>query len=312
MDKMRGIILGTAIIFICTSIFLFVVYRPSMLRRVPYAAPEAAYHSWDEILANPRQITIRTYSTGTMTTPLSVLMNLEHRRAKDIKDELVRYPVNVSIIQHQAQGSYLIDAGLDASYVHNPLGSMKGVMTKGLGRAAQDPNTDIASILKGEKVRISGVFLTHLHFDHTAGILDLPKDAPYFVSTDEPYANFRFFYHGDHFAAVDEIYDIDPAAGIELPPFGKSVDLFGDGSLWAISAGGHSRGHLMYFVNGIEGQILVTGDACNTQYQFDTGVGPGGFSSDLEQAQETLDRIIAFTEQHPGVELVYGHDLGSH
>jgi len=246
-----------------------------------------------------------------MTTLLSGIMNLEHSQAQDIKDELVQYPVNVNLIQHQELGSYLIDAGLDASYVHNPLGSMKGIMVKGrLGRATQDPNTDIATILDREKVRIEGVFLTHMHFDHTAGILDLPKAIPYFVSKDEPYANFRFFFHGDHLAGVEEIYDIDLAAGIELPPFGKSVDVFGDGSLWAIPSSGHSKGHMMYFVNGIEDQILVTADACNTQYQFDKGIGPGGtYSSNVEQAQDTLERIIAFKERYPQVNLVYGHDL---
>ena len=312
MQISRRIYLGITALLVFTSIFLFAVWQPSMIRRVPYSAPEAAYHSWDEILSNPQPITIRIYSTGMMTTRLSVIMNLEHSQAQDIKDELVQYPVNVNLIKHKELGSYLIDAGLDASYVHNPLGSMKGIMTKRLGRATQDPNTDIATILDIEKVRIRGVFLTHLHFDHTAGILELPKDITYFVSKDEPYANFRFFYHGDHLAGVDELYEIDLAAGIDLPPLGKGVDVFGDGSLWAISARGHSKEQIMYFVNGIEGQILVTGDACNTQYQFDTGVGPGGFSNDLEQAQETLDRIIAFKEQYPEVKLVYGHDLQSH
>jgi len=71
-------------------------------------------------------------------------------------------------------------------------------------------------------------------------------------------------YHGDHLAGVDEIYDIDLPEGIELSPLGKGVDISGDRSHWAISASGHSKGQIMYFVNGIEGQILVTGDACNT------------------------------------------------
>jgi glyoxylase-like metal-dependent hydrolase (beta-lactamase superfamily II) len=129
------------------------------------------------------------------------------------------------------------------------------------------------------------------------------------VSKDERYENFRFFFHGDHLAGVEEIYDIDMAEGIELPPLGKSADVFGDGSLWAISSSGHSRGHLMYFINGIEGQILMTGDACNTQFQFDTGIGPGSFSSNIEQAQVALDRIKVFMERYPQVRLVYGHDL---
>ena len=43
--------------------------------------------------------------------------------------------------------------------------------------------------------------------------------------------------------------------------------------------------------------------------QFDRGIGPGYFSSDLEEAQDVLDRIIRFKEQHPEVKLVFGHDL---
>ena len=313
MPKSKRLLLGIAVILVFTAIFLFVIYQPSMIRSIPYPAPEPAYRSWEDILSHPQPITIRTYSTGMMTTLLSGIMNLEHSQAQDIKDGLVQYPVNVNLIQHQELGSYLIDAGLDASYVHNPLGSMKGIMVKGrLGRATQDPNTDIATILDRETVRIEGVFLTHMHFDHTAGILDLPKDIPYFVSKDEPYQNFRFFYHGDHFAGVEEIYDIDLAAGIELPPFGKSVDVCGDGSLWAIASSGHSKGHVMYMINGIDEKVLFTGDACNNHDQFEMAIGPGFYSSDLEGGQEVLERIILFKERYPKVKLVYGHDLKTH
>ena len=118
--------------------------------------------------------------------------------------------------------------------------------------------------------------------------------------------------HGDYLAGIDELYEIDFTAGIDLPPLGKGVDVFGDGSLWVISSSGHSKGHVLYLSNGTEDQVLVTGDACNTQYQFDTGIGPGTFSSDLEQAQVVLERIIVFKELYPEDKLVFGHDLQSH
>jgi glyoxylase-like metal-dependent hydrolase (beta-lactamase superfamily II) len=240
-------------------------------------------------------------------------MNLKHELAQDIDDEPVEIPVIVGLIQHQALGAYLIDAGLDASYAHKPYGSMKGILVKPfLGRGTQEPNTHIAAILKRENIDVQGVWLTHLHFDHTAGILDLPKDIPYVVNKDEPYRNFRYFMHNEHLAGIDELYGIDFSAGIDLPPLGKGVDVFGDGSLWAISSSGHSRGLVSYFINGAEGQVFFAGDACNTQYQFDTAIGPGSYSSDLEQAQESLERIIAFKQQYPKVRLVYGHDLKTH
>jgi len=248
-----------------------------------------------------------------MQTSLSGIMNLEHEKAQNIKDEVIEIPVNVGLVQHQEYGAYLIDAGLDKSYVHSPHGTIRGLMVKSyLGKGSQEPNTHIAAILNRESIQLEGVFLTHLHQDHTAGIVDLPKDIPYVAGKNERYVNFRFFMQSDHLAGIDALYEIDFATGIELPPLGKAVDLFGDGSLWAISSSGHSAGHVIFLINGIDEQVLFTGDACNDHYQFEMGIGPGFYSSDLEGGQEALERIILFKERYPKVKLVYGHDLKTH
>ena len=313
MQKSRRILLGITVILVFTSIFFFVVWQPSMIRRIPYPAPEPAYHSWDDILSHPQPVTIRTHSTGIMQTTLSAIMNLEHEQAQNIEDEVIKIPVNVGIIQHQEFGAYLIDAGLDKSYVHNQHGTIRGLMVKSyLGKGSQEPNTHIAAILNQESIQLEGVFLTHLHQDHTAGIVDLPKDIPYVAGKNERYVNFRFFMQSDHLAGIDELQEIDFAEGIDLPPLGKAVDLFGDGSLWAISSSGHSAGHVIFLINGIDEQVLFTGDACNDHYQFEMGIGPGYYSSDLEGGQEVLECIIFFKERYPEVKLVYGHDLKTH
>jgi glyoxylase-like metal-dependent hydrolase (beta-lactamase superfamily II) len=245
-----------------------------------------------------------------MQTTRSGIMNLEHDHARNIPDGDIEIPVNVGIIQHQEFGAYLIDAGLDQSYVHNQHGTIRGLMVKSfLGKGSQEPDTHIAAVLDREGIQLEGVFLTHLHMDHTAGIVDLPKHIPYVAGKGERYANFRFIMQSDHLDGIDALYEIDFAAGIDLPPLGKAVDLFGDGSLWAISSSGHSPGHVTYLINGIDAQVLFTGDACNDHYQFETGIGPGSYSSDLEGAQEALERIIRFKERYPEVKLVYGHDL---
>ena len=312
MKRSTKIALTVTILLTPIFVLLAITWRSSLIERLPFQAPTASYQNWDDILANPQAITINTYSTGMMQTPLSAIMNLDHELAQDIEDEEIAFPVNVYVIDHQAFGTYLIDAGLDASYVDNPYGTLEGVMVESKsGRGSQQPGTDIAAILQRENVKIQGVWLTHLHPDHTPGILDLPKDIPYVVGKGERYINFKFFLHGGHLDGLDALYEIDFASGIDLPPLGKSIDVLGDGSLWAIAASGHSDGHVMYFINGIEDKVLVTGDACNTAHQFDSGIGPGYYSNDLEQAQETLDRIIAFKAAYPKVELVFGHDLQS-
>ncbi len=302
--------MSLAIIIILVSIPLIIIWQSSLLKRLPFSTPEASYDNWDEILSHPKPVTVNTYSTGIRQTTLSGLMNLDHELAQDIEDELIEIPVLVTLIQHQELGPYLIDAGQDSSFVDHPYGNMKGILVKKkLAKGFQEPNTHVAAILNRENIDIQGVFLTHLHPDHTAGILELPKDIPYVMGKGEFYPNIAFFIRGDHLAGIDELYEIDFSTGIDLPPLGKGVDVFGDGSFWAISSSGHSKGHVMYFVNGVEDKILLMGDACNIKYQFDMGIGPGTFSSDLEQGQVVLDRIKAFVEQYPEVKLSFGHDL---
>jgi N-acyl homoserine lactone hydrolase len=313
MRKAKRILLAITAILLVTAIFAFVIWQPSMIRRISYPAPEPTYHGWEEILSNPQPITISTYATGIMETSRAAIMNLEHEEAEGIEDEVLEIPVNVGIIQHQELGAYLIDAGLDKSYVHSQHGTIRGLMVESyLGKGSQEPNTHIAAILYQEGIRLAGVFLTHLHQDHTAGIVDLPKDIPYVAGKNERYVNYRFFMQSDHLAGIDELQEIDFTGAIDLPPLGKGVDVFGDGSLWAISSSGHSAGHMIFLINGIDEQVLFTGDACNDHYQFETGIGPGYYSSDLEGGQEALERIILFKERHPEVKLVYGHDLITH
>ena len=313
MKRVRKLLPGIALICMLLGVFLFVVWQSSMIPRRPFIAQEAAYQNWDDILAHPQPITIRTYSTGIMQTTLAGIMNLDHEKAQNIADKVIEIPVNVGLVHHKDFGAYLIDAGLDASYVDNPHGTIKGMMVDSyLGKGSQEPNTHIAAILEQEKIQLQGVFLTHLHTDHTAGIVDLPKDIPYVAGQNERYINFRFFMQSEHLAGIEALYEIDFAEGIDLPPLGKAVDVFGDGSLWAISSSGHSAGHVIFLINGVAEQILFTGDACNDAYQFDTGIGPGFYSSDLEGGQEMLDQIILFKDRYPEVKLVYGHDLKTH
>lgn len=301
------VIITTVIVFVLAS--LLIVVEPSWIPRVSFEAPDPSFQNWDEILSNPQPITVETYVTGTNETELSGIMNLDHENAVGIEDQIVPIPVNVFLVNHSENGFYLIDAGLDSSFVDHPFGVMKGILVRDfLAVGSQEPGTHIANILEQKGIQLQGVWMTHLHFDHTAGIVDLPKDIPYYVGENERYANFRFFMQSDHLAGLDQLHELDFEQGIDLPPFGKSIDIFGDGSFWAISSTGHSAGHVMFFINGIDQQVLITGDACNTQYQFDTVVGPGYYSSDVEGGQVVLQQIIAFKELYPEVNLAYGHD----
>jgi len=54
--------------------------------------------------------------------------------------------------------------------------------------------------------------------------------------------------------------------------------------------------------------VLLTGDACHMRWGFEHAVGPSGATNETtEQAQVSLERIRAFAERYPQVEIVLGH-----
>ena len=84
-----------AFVIILIFVFVFFVLHSSVIPRRPFVTPDASYYNWDEILSHPKQITIHTYSTGIMQTPLSGIMNLQHEKARDIENKSVEIPVIV-------------------------------------------------------------------------------------------------------------------------------------------------------------------------------------------------------------------------
>jgi hypothetical protein len=54
----------------------------------------------------------------------------------------------------------------------------------------------------------------------------------------------------NHFSGKSKLLSIDFSAAPTMAPLGPCVDLFGDGSFWAISAPGHTDDDIAYLING--------------------------------------------------------------
>jgi hypothetical protein len=64
----------------------------------------------------------------------------------------------------------------------------------------------------------------------------------------------------NHFSGKSKFSSIDFSLAPVMAPLGRSVDLFGDGSLWAISVPGHTDDDVAYLINSAT-PVLLTGDA---------------------------------------------------
>jgi len=98
------------------------------------------------------------------------------------------------------------------------------------------------------RTRLRGILLTHAHWDHVSGTADFPG-VPVLVTADER----RFIDQAGWIMAIArgisgaryEVYDFEGGPYLGFP---RSHDVFGDGSVVAVPAPGHTPGSVIVFV----------------------------------------------------------------
>ena len=98
----------------------------------------------------------------------------------------------------------------------------------------------------------------------------------------------------------------EPSAGIQ-----GVLDVFGDGTLWALHVPGHTPGSTAYLTRSPQGPVLFTGDACHTSWGWEHGVEPGTFSSDRPRSKASLLALRELVKRHPSIDIRLGHQSRS-
>jgi hypothetical protein len=100
---------------------------------------------------------------------------------------------------------------------------------------------------------------------------------------------------------------LDYAGGETLPPLGPSLDLFGDGSLWAISTPGHTPDHTSYLAMAIRPRSW-SGTRATSDGRSSTTSPLGRGPADDVRARESLTGLRRFAARYPQVRMVFGHE----
>jgi glyoxylase-like metal-dependent hydrolase (beta-lactamase superfamily II) len=220
--------------------------------------------------------------------------------------------VLVHWVHHPRFGDFLIDTGFDDSFAkHPPYGNYTEAMrlfnwTYGTTNR-QKRGEDLRAQLSRLNVHPKAVFFTHFHPDHTGGVPALAPQTESIFGRAEASFMARAAV-ADHFSGKSKFSGIDFSAAPTMAPLGPSVDLFGDGSVWAISVPGHTDDDIAYLING-PNPVPITGDASHFAWAFNTGVAPRGWNkAGTARGYESLQRLRAFARAFRSVELVYGHE----
>jgi N-acyl homoserine lactone hydrolase len=161
------------------------------------------------------------------------------------------------------------------------------------------------------------VLLSHLHWDHVAGIPDLPDVRLRIHRVEYDMACQGLFEQRQGLVRrllSNNPVDLFDLTGPSYRGFRSSYDLFGDGSLVLVPLSGHTSGQIGLFINRSNGSpLFLISDAvfCAENYLRPTPMHPVLWSMvthDNATALQTLIDLHRFSKQYPEVPMIGMHD----
>jgi N-acyl homoserine lactone hydrolase len=266
------------------------------------------------VIDRPGPVEVETVTSADWAVERSGLLNLQHSRAKaaGITDGDEPIQINFHVVRHPTRGMYIIDSGVERALRDDPdHAAVRGLVASFMHREKMKIHLPLGEWLSRQKEPLRGVLLTHLHLDHVMGMPDVPKGTPIFAGPGETDA--RAFLNIVVRPNIDrELEGQAPIQQWQYQPdaggrFAGVLDVFGDGSLWALSVPGHTPGSTAYVARTPKGPILVTGDTCHTAWGWENDVEPGSFTADHAANAESLARLRTLAREHPTIDVRLGH-----
>jgi glyoxylase-like metal-dependent hydrolase (beta-lactamase superfamily II) len=225
-------------------------------------------------------------------------------------------PVPAFLITHPTAGPILVDTAFHGSVAAKPAANLGRVMAR-VSRARVEPGRDVPSQLRERDIdarRLSTVILTHMHFDHTSGIADYPA-ATFVVSQrewDAATTDDRPTLRGYNPAHFDYLFDyrtvdFDGPTISSYASFGRTFDLFGDGSIRLAFTPGHTPGHCSVICRLSNRDLVIAGDAIYTYRQLEGG-DPPPRPVDEHNWKRSLRELVQFKRTYPQAVIIPGHD----
>jgi N-acyl homoserine lactone hydrolase len=223
-------------------------------------------------------------------------------------------PVPAYLARHPGVGRILIDAGLHPSIARDPRDNLDRFASR---HYRVDEGKDIVSQLRRRRLvpsDIDVVVLTDLHEDHASGIEAFPQ-AKFVVSATEWAAattgsrpRSRGYYRSHYDYAFEFVtVDFDGELIESYGPFGRTFDLFGDGSVRLAYTPGHSAGHMSVILRLPRRDFVVIGDAAYDWKQFNGQTEPM-LIEDEHNWRRSLRELQAYRRTYPYALMVPGHD----
>ncbi len=217
----------------------------------------------------------------------------------------------VFLVEHPDAGSFLIDAGYDPSVASDPTRTLGFVFGKVMmkHRVADRTVPEQVSERGIAPSDVSRVLVTHLHLDHVSGSALWPE-ATFVVDRAERVAAAARGpgpYVRSHLATIQNWQEIDYEQAEPFESFGRTIDLFADGTVRLVSSPGHSPGHQSVLLQLRDGYALICGDAAMSTVELREPV-IDGIVVDQDSYVRSGEEARAFMRAHPDTLAIPSHD----
>jgi glyoxylase-like metal-dependent hydrolase (beta-lactamase superfamily II) len=267
-------------------------------------------------------VRLRPMTTGTMHYARDGLLQRDGKssrvralRAMAPGAETLEIPVPFFLVEHPTAGSLLVDTGLHASVAVDPKSNLGRVFNSfaRIEMGDRDSAPDQLRAAGVDPASVRHVVMTHLHADHASGVAQFPGatflvDGREWEFATQPRTLEYVARQFDH--AFDwRLLDFSSESVNSFATFGRSLDLFGDGSVRLVSTPGHTPGHLSVVVRLREREALLTADAAYTMRSIRESEDIPFTMSDEHQLRRSLREVQLFVKETPDALVVPGHDL---
>lgn len=254
----------------------------------------------------PQSMRVSSLPTGVMHS--SAMLAFRGGSPFEARD----FAMTAVLVQHP-RGDLLIDTGfgreVDAHVKLLPL-----IMQLSADYEANTPAAEQLRAHAYDLSKLTGVVLTHAHWDHVSGLDSLPN-VPVLVPSHEQ----TFISHAHEASALAKQLSskrLHSYAFTNKPYLGFSqhMDVWGDGSVVLVPAPGHTPGSVLVFLNLPSGQRLaLLGDLV---WQLDgirrmaekPWVARQLIDEDTLAVRAAITQVAAIARQFPQIQLIPAHD----
>ncbi len=252
-----------------------------------------------------------------MVDPGGSFKTLRLARAMSSAKAAESVPVPAFLIRHPTVGPVLVDTGLHPSIASGGSENFGGLANR-FGRPTLAPGEDVPSQLRAKGIeprQVPVVVMTHLHLDHASAMSEFPDSTFVFSASEwqeaahgsKPSLN---GYRRAHFDLAFEYrtVDFDGEAIDSYATFGRTFDLFGDGSVRIAFTPGHTAGHCSLVCRLSRADFVIGGDAFYMLGQLEGREPPPPRPFDAHMLRRSLQELRLFRTQFPEATITPGHD----